>query len=219
MWRRGAVLNAFFYAFQPSKGLNLLFGTPLLRGPMYRICLSNCGGPTANILWRFFNVPAKRVGFAARAPGYLTWCKAPCVALCSLSRECMSSSCQIEAGEPWGVSPRSSGCSTSHRVPAGALWPTLQASIARSTNTLALSVLIFSAPFNSGKPLGCWRDRKGFGPLTLAHFALENSPQGGVAKRTSHSPISEREGVAIYCVLAGICNQFVTSLVFSGVNG
>ena len=131
----------------------------------------------------------------------------------------MSSSCQIEAGEPWGVSPRSSGCSTSHRVPAGKLWPTLQASIARSTNTLALSVLIFSAPFNSGKPLGCWRDRKGFGPLTLAHFALENSPQGGVAKRASHSPISEREGVAIYCVLAGICNQFVTSLVFSGVKG
>eukprot|EP00974_Lingulodinium_polyedra_P049314 4739764-Lingulodinium_polyedra.AAC.1 len=68
---------------------------------------------------------------------------------------------------------------------AGEACPALAAATVRSTRRFANWHFLKPAPSSQGKPRGCWYERKGLGPLLLAHTARECVEHGGVSRRQS----------------------------------
>ena len=75
------------------------------------------------------------------------------------------------------VLPRSSACSKIKGVPSSN--EIVMASKQSSTMELLLLTLSIFAPSSHGKPQGCIEDRNGLGPLSFAHGARDQVPQGG----------------------------------------
>eukprot|EP00974_Lingulodinium_polyedra_P034941 3356751-Lingulodinium_polyedra.AAC.1 len=68
---------------------------------------------------------------------------------------------------------------------AGEVCPSFAAVTARSTRRFASWHFSRLLPSSQGKPRGCWKERRGSGPLLLAHTARECTEHGGVRRRQS----------------------------------